>query len=75
VLAALDSQRPPGGPALLAFVENELRAALPLDGRPVIADPFKPTEQLIGLLKLRAAQSTRRAHPRIRMAVFRPKAA
>jgi hypothetical protein len=55
-LAQLDSGALPAGPALVAEVDGELVAALPLgSGRP-LADPFRPTAELVGLLELRAAQ-------------------
>jgi hypothetical protein len=55
-LAALDSARPPAGELLLAVVDGELRAALPLDGDDAIADPFEPTAELVALLRARARQ-------------------
>ena len=55
-LAALDSARPPTGPALVAEADSRMLAALPLgSGRP-IADPFEPTAAIVALLELRAAQ-------------------
>jgi len=55
-LAALDSARPPHGPALIAESDAHILAALPMGaGRP-IADPFVPTEELVALLQLRASQ-------------------
>jgi hypothetical protein len=55
-LAALDSARPPTGPALVAEADSRMIAALPLgSGRP-IADPFEPTAAIVALLELRAAQ-------------------
>jgi hypothetical protein len=55
-LAALDSARPPSGPALIAEADSRILAALPLGwGRP-IADPFEPTAELVALLELRRAQ-------------------
>lgn len=55
-LAALDSARPPTGPALVAEADSRMIAALPLgSGRP-IADPFEPTAATVALLELRAAQ-------------------
>ena len=55
-LAALDSARPPTGPALIAETDARILAALPLgSGRP-IADPFEPTAELVALLELRRAQ-------------------
>jgi hypothetical protein len=55
-LAALDSARPPTGPALVAMADSRMLAALPLgSGRP-IADPFEPTAGIVALLELRAEQ-------------------
>jgi hypothetical protein len=55
-LAALDSGSAPVGAALVAEVDGELLAALPLgDGR-AVADPCRPTAELVRLLELRAAQ-------------------
>jgi hypothetical protein len=56
-LAELDSARAPGPvPMLLAEVGGELRAAVPLDGGPAIADPFQRTAELVALLVERAQQ-------------------
>ncbi len=55
-LAALDSRRPPAGPALVAETDGEVVAALALGGGPAVADPFRLTADLVGLLELRAAQ-------------------
>ena len=53
-LALLDDRRPPHGPAVLAWVDGELRAALGiLDGQ-VVADPFHRTADLVELLRLEA---------------------
>lgn len=54
-LAALDSAGPAHGVALVAEVDGELRAALPLDGGRPIADPFAPTAHLVELLRSHAA--------------------
>jgi hypothetical protein len=55
-LAALDDRRAPRGPALLAYVGGELRAAVGLaDGR-AIADPFHPTAELVDMLRFQARQ-------------------
>ncbi len=56
VLAQLDSAPAPTGPALVAEVDGRLRAALPLDGTPPIADPFHRGAELVELLRLRASQ-------------------
>lgn len=56
-LAQLDSAPPPGPvPMLVAEVAGELCAALPLDGGRVIADPFRPTVELVAILAERARQ-------------------
>ena len=55
-LAALDDRRAPRGPALLAYVDGELRAAVGLvDGR-AVADPFHPTAELVEVLRFQARQ-------------------
>jgi hypothetical protein len=58
-LAELDSGQAPSGSALIAEVDGRLRAALPLDGGPPLADPFHRGAELIALLQLRACQLTR----------------
>jgi hypothetical protein len=65
-LAQLDSAPPPTHvPMLVAEVGGELRAALPIDGGPAIADPFRPTGELVAIL----AQRTRElARPPLRAA-------
>lgn len=56
-LAQRDSARPPEPVAMLvAEIGGELRAALPLDGGPAIADPFHPTADLVAMLAGRARQ-------------------
>jgi hypothetical protein len=55
-LAALDSAEIPAGRTLLAAVDGETVAALPLSGGRAIADPFRRTAALVELLELRAAQ-------------------
>jgi hypothetical protein len=55
-LAALDDRSAPAGPALLAYVDGELRAAVGLaDGR-AIADPFHPTAELVEILRFQASR-------------------
>jgi hypothetical protein len=55
-LAALDSAAgPPQGPLLLAEVDGELTAALSLHDGSVIADPFRPSAQIVALLRAHAA--------------------
>jgi hypothetical protein len=56
-LAELDSAPPPAPvPTLVAEVGGELRAALPLDGGPAIADPFRRTAELVAILAERRRQ-------------------
>jgi hypothetical protein len=56
-LAQLDSAPAPAPvPILVAEVGGELRAALPLHGGPAIADPYRPTVELVALLAERARQ-------------------
>jgi hypothetical protein len=49
-LAALDDRPAPRGAAMLAFVGDELRAALPLSNGAVVADPFHLTDGLVRVL-------------------------
>jgi hypothetical protein len=56
-IAALDSRPAPAGPALVAEVDGEIVAAVALDGGPPVADPFRPTADLVALLELRALQA------------------
>lgn len=55
-LAILDSQATPQGSTLIAEVDGEMVAALPLDGGSRIADPFRHTLAPLSLLELRATQ-------------------
>ncbi|MFL5827775.1 MAG: hypothetical protein ACJ76V_14720 [Thermoleophilaceae bacterium] len=54
-LAALDDRRVPSGTVVVAEVDGELVAAVSLAGH-AIADPFRPTADLVSLLELRATQ-------------------
>jgi hypothetical protein len=64
-LAALDSQAILAAPALVAEVGGELWAAVSLGGEPrAIADPFRPTAELVALLRERAERLTRRGRDR-----------
>lgn len=55
-LAALDSKRLPAGPLLVAEVGAELWAAFSVLDRIAVADPFRPSADLVGLLSARAVQ-------------------
>ena len=54
-LAALDSAYPPTGDMLIAEVGAELWAAIDVDTGDTIADPFRPSGDLVDLLRLRAS--------------------
>ncbi|HEY3727052.1 MAG TPA: hypothetical protein VGL51_07755 [Solirubrobacteraceae bacterium] len=54
-LAALDSQPLPAGRLLLAEIAGEPWAAVSIESTPVaVADPFRPTVELVALLSGRA---------------------
>jgi len=53
-LAALDSAAPPTGDILVAEVGGELWAAIEIDSGSTIADPFRPSGDLVDLLRLHA---------------------
>ena len=55
-LAQLDSRPLPTGHVLVADVDGEVRAALPVNGGASVADPFQHTAALVSLLALRARQ-------------------
>lgn len=63
-LAGLDSARRPTGRVLVAAIAGEPVAAVTLDGRQVIADPFRRTAAIVSMLQLRAAQLTGRSEAR-----------
>jgi hypothetical protein len=60
-LAQLEAQALTGGPMLVAEVGGELWAAVELDGPQALADPFRPSGELLLTVAARAAQ-IRRAH-------------
>ena len=51
-LAALDSASPPTGDVLVGEVGGELWAAIEIDSGAAIADPFRPSGELVELLRL-----------------------
>jgi hypothetical protein len=55
-LAALAERPVPTGRALIAEVDGEVWAALPLATGTAIVDPFRPSSEIRQLLSLRAAQ-------------------
>jgi hypothetical protein len=71
-LAALDSARPLTGDVLVAEVAGEPVAALEIASSRAIADPFRPTADLVALLSGRVTalrRSERRPRPRVRFAL------
>lgn len=56
VLAALNERVLPCGSFVVGLVDGRLVAALPIDGGPLLADPFVRTSHLRHLLELRATQ-------------------
>jgi hypothetical protein len=62
-LAGRDSQPVPTGALLVAESDGELRAAMPLDGRGAVSDPFHPTAELVRLLEVRRSQLAVDEHP------------
>jgi hypothetical protein len=58
-LAELDSASLPTGEMLLAEVGDELWAAVEIDSGTAIADPFRPSADLVELLHFRAARMRR----------------
>lgn len=72
-LAALDDQPALRGPVLLALIDGEAEAAIALDDRRVIANPFLYTSDLVKLLRVRAERIAgpdprRSRHTRLRHA-------
>ena len=55
-LAQLDSSHPPRGVVLVAEVGGDVWAAISLDDGHAVADPFRPTGELVALLVERARQ-------------------
>jgi hypothetical protein len=56
-LAQLDSARAPEQlPMLVAVADGDLCAALPLNGGTAIANPFRPTAEIVAMLTARAEQ-------------------
>jgi hypothetical protein len=57
-LAALDSQSPLSGPVLMGEINGVPAAAISLTSGRVVADPFRPTAELVATMRLRAAALT-----------------
>ena len=75
-LAALDSAKPPAGDSLVAEVGGELWAAVEIESGAAIADPFRPSDDLVELLRFRAERVRREGTSRRRsLAALLPRAA
>jgi hypothetical protein len=72
-LARMDSQRPLAGEVLLAEQDGVIVAAI--GGDRVIADPFRPTADLVGLLRLHAGRASQADGSRARVRAPRLRAA
>jgi hypothetical protein len=70
-VAALDSQRLPAGPLLVAAVDGQIWAALSTIDDSAVADPFVPSGDLVGLLRARASQ-LRTSQPRVSVLRLEP---
>jgi len=70
-LAALDSSPIPAEPLLIAEMDGELSAALSLSDGTSIADPFRPTAEIVALLRAHAAAAT--PAPRKRRRALQPR--
>jgi hypothetical protein len=57
-LAALDSQSPLSGAVLIGEINGVPAAAVSLTSGRVVADPFRPTAELVAMLRLRAVALT-----------------
>jgi hypothetical protein len=72
-LARMDSQRPLTGDVLVAEQDGVIVAAL--DGDRAIADPFRPTADLVALLRLHAGRAAHTTGSRFRVRAPRLRAA
>lgn len=55
-LAEASERRPPSGPVIVAEVDDEVVAALPLEEPYVLSDFLRPTGDVVQLLELRSEQ-------------------
>ena len=73
-LAQLDSRHVPQGRVLVAAVAGEPWAAVSVDATDAVADPFRPTGELVALLHERARQIQHAGRVRApRMPLLRPR--
>lgn len=55
-LAELDERRSPTLPALVAEVGDAIVAVMPLEGGPVVSNPWQDTRDAVELLEVRSTQ-------------------
>ena len=72
-LARLDSQRPLAGDVIVAEQDGALVAALA--GDRLVADPFRPTAEVLELLRIRAGRAPQRRRHGARVRLPRLRAA
>jgi hypothetical protein len=70
-LAELDEAAVPRAPLLLAFVGDELWVAMSLGTGEVVCDPFRPSAELVALVRERGRQLTVPDRGRRRLRVLR----
>ena len=63
-LAELDGRPAPSGEALLAEAEGRLVAAVGMSDDAVVADPFRPTADVVELMQMRVEQDHERRYGR-----------
>jgi hypothetical protein len=61
-LAELDSGRIPERPLLTAHIDGELQAAVSIGDGAAIANPFRPTAELVSMMRIEAGVSPRPAN-------------
>lgn len=69
-LAERDSARVPAGQLLVALVGHELDAAISVRSGETLADPFKPTSELVALLDERVRQLRGSEHRGLRARII-----
>jgi hypothetical protein len=74
-LAVLDSSSPPTGDVLLAEMNDELWAALAVETDSAVADPFRPSGELVDLLRFRAKGLRGKGRRQPALPRLRPRAA
>ena len=73
ILSERDSAAPPRGPRLIAEIDGVAMAAMSLAEGTCVADPFRPTADIVEVLRTRRAQLVPAARAR-RLLEIRPSA-